>query len=146
MALPYEVIQQSLIGGRKSNQDRVGYAFANDTLLMVVADGMGGHQNGEVAAEIAVRVLIERFNREARLTLSNPGHFLRVALEAAHATIGSYTRTHNLPDYPRTTCVAPVLVAQGAHVQENTGSFPRSTLNRRRPHSRRPSDDAPRSQ
>lgn len=109
MAVPFEVIQESLIGGRKSNQDRVGYAFANDSLLMVVADGMGGHQNGEIAAEIAVRVLIERFNREARIALSNPSHFLRVALEAAHAAIGSYTRTHKLPDFPRTTCIACVV-------------------------------------
>ncbi len=109
MALPYEVIQESLIGGRKSNQDRVGYASVNDTLLMVVADGMGGHQNGEIAAEIAVRVLIECFNREARKAIGNPGHFLRVAFEAAHAAIASYTRTHNLPDYPRTTCVACIV-------------------------------------
>lgn len=109
MALPIEVIQESLIGGRKSNQDRVGYAYANDTLLMVVADGMGGHQNGEVAAEIAVRVLIERFNREAKVNLGNPGHFLRIALEAAHTAIGNYTRQNNLPDYPRTTCVACIV-------------------------------------
>lgn len=109
MALPYEVMQESLIGGRKTNQDRVGYAFVNDTLLMVVADGMGGHQHGEIAAEIAVRVLIDRFNREAKIALNNPGHFLRVALEAAHATIGKYTRTHSLPDYPRTTCVACIV-------------------------------------
>lgn len=109
MALPIEVIQESLIGGRKSNQDRVGYAYANDTLLMVVADGMGGHQNGEVAAEIAVRVLIERFNREAKVNLGNPGHFLRIALEAAHTAVGNYTRQNNLPDYPRTTCVACIV-------------------------------------
>jgi PPM family protein phosphatase len=109
VALPFEILQESLICGRKSNQDRVGYAYANETLLMVVADGMGGHQNGEIAAEIAVRVLIERFNREAKLGLSNPGHFLRFALEAAHASIGAYTRKNKLPDYPRTTCVACIV-------------------------------------
>jgi PPM family protein phosphatase len=109
VALPFEVIQESLICGRKSNQDRVGYAYANDTLLMIVADGMGGHQNGEIAAELAVRVLIERFNREVKLGVSNPGHFLRLALEAAHGSIGAYTRKHKLPDYPRTTCVACIV-------------------------------------
>ena len=73
MTLPFDIFQQSLIGGRKTNQDRVGYAYANETVLMVVADGMGGHLNGEIAAEIAVRVLIQRFNVEARLGLSDPG-------------------------------------------------------------------------
>ncbi len=109
MTVPYEILQQSLIGGRKSNQDRVGYAHANDTLLMIVADGMGGHLNGEIAAEIAVRVLIERFNREARIVLSNPAEFLCGALEAAHLAIGEYTRRHKLAEHPRTTCVACVV-------------------------------------
>ncbi|MDQ3259475.1 MAG: protein phosphatase 2C domain-containing protein [Pseudomonadota bacterium] len=109
MAARYEIFQESLIGGRKSNQDRVGYACANDTLLMIVADGMGGHLNGEIAAEIAVRVLIERFNREARIVLTSPAEFLRGALEAAHLAIGEYTRRHKLAEYPRTTCVACVV-------------------------------------
>ena len=109
MALPFDIFQQSLISGRKTNQDRVGYAYANDAVLMVVADGMGGHLNGEIAAEIAVRVLIERFNREARLGLSNPSQFLRTALEAGHEAIGSYTSKNNLVDFPRTTCVACIV-------------------------------------
>ena len=109
MTLPFDIFQQSLISGRKTNQDRVGYAYANEAVLMVVADGMGGHLNGEIAAEIAVRVLIQRFNREARLGLSNPGQFLRSALEAGHDAIGSYTGKNNLGEYPRTTCVACIV-------------------------------------
>lgn len=109
MAIPYEILQETLIGGRKSNQDRIGHAYANETLLMVVADGMGGHLNGEIAAEIAVRVLMERFSREAKLGLSNPANFLRVALEAAHGAICEYARRHKLSEYPRTTCVACVV-------------------------------------
>jgi PPM family protein phosphatase len=108
-AIPYEILQESLIGGRKSNQDRIAHAHANDMLLLVVADGMGGHLHGEIAAEIAVRVLVERFNREVRLGLSNPANFLRVALEAAHAAIGEYARRHKLTEYPRTTCVACII-------------------------------------
>ena len=109
MAKPYDVIQHSFIGGRKTNQDRVGHAYTNDSLLMIVADGMGGHQHGEIAAEITVRVLLEYFKREARGTLKNPGQFLRASLEAAHETIAKYTLTHNLDEYPRTTCVACVV-------------------------------------
>ncbi len=114
-AAPYEILQESLIGGRKSNQDRVGYAYSDDALLMVVADGMGGHLNGEIAAEIAVQVLLERFNREARAGLHSPANFLRAALEAAHDAIGEYTRTHKLTEYPRTTCVASVVKQKTAY-------------------------------
>ena len=113
MSGPFDVIQHSLIGGRKTNQDRIGHAYTSDALLMVVADGMGGHLHGEIAAEIAVRVLLEHFKREARGKLTNPGLFLRLSLEAAHETIGKYVITHNLDEYPRTTCVACV-------VQNNT--------------------------
>ena len=122
MTLPFDIFQQSLISGRKTNQDRVGYAYANEAVLMVVADGMGGHLNGEIAAEIAVRVLIERFNREARLGLSNPGPFLRSALEAGHDAIGSYTGKNNLVEYPRTTCVACIVknkIAYWCHVGDS---------------------------
>jgi PPM family protein phosphatase len=108
-AVPYEILHESLIGGRKSNQDRLGFTYVNDTLLMVVADGMGGHLNGEIAAEIAVRVLTERFNREVRSGMSNPGNFLRASLEAAHSAIDEYTHKHKLSEYPRTTCVACVV-------------------------------------
>lgn len=113
--VPYEIMQESLVGGRKSNQDRVGYAYTNDTLLMLVADGMGGHLNGEIAAEITLRVLIERFDREAELGLSNPANFLRVALEAAHSAIGEYARRHKLTEHPRTTCVACIVKHQIAY-------------------------------
>ena len=108
-AAPYEILHESLIGGRKSNQDRVGYSHINNILLMVVADGMGGHLNGEIAAEIAVRVLTTRFSREAPLGLNNPANFLRAALEATHSAIEEYTRKNKLSEYPRTTCVACVV-------------------------------------
>ena len=39
------------------NQDRVAYTYGRDTLLMVVADGMGGHAGGEIAAQICGRSL-----------------------------------------------------------------------------------------
>jgi serine/threonine protein phosphatase PrpC len=41
--------------------------------MMVVADGMGGHLQGEVAAQIAVDTFCERFSSEARTLLPRPG-------------------------------------------------------------------------
>jgi PPM family protein phosphatase len=111
-----EVFQHSVIGGRKSNQDRIGYAHTKDCLLLIVADGMGGHVNGEVAAELAVGILTERFKQQAQPTLQDPTGFLRNAFQAAHNAIVGYARQRNLADCPRTTCVACV-------VQDNTARW-----------------------
>ncbi|BBL57244.1 protein phosphatase [Methylomonas koyamae] len=49
---------------RSSNQDHIGcIRFANDrNLVAVIADGMGGHQSGEIASRIAVEVFQKNFS------------------------------------------------------------------------------------
>ena len=47
----FSIYQESKKGGRKVNQDRMGYLYTRDSLLMLVCDGMGGHARGEVAAQ-----------------------------------------------------------------------------------------------
>lgn len=44
---------------RKINEDSVGYFESSDYDIYAIADGMGGHNAGEVASEIAIRVIIE---------------------------------------------------------------------------------------
>jgi serine/threonine protein phosphatase PrpC len=44
---------------RKTNEDSVGYFEGNDFDIYVVADGMGGHNAGEVASELATKIIIE---------------------------------------------------------------------------------------
>ena len=60
----FTIFQDSRKGPRKMNQDRLAYTYSRDTLLLVLADGMGGHAGGEIAAQIAVRLFIERFQQE----------------------------------------------------------------------------------
>ena len=48
-----EYAELSLQGGRDSNQDRVSVAVAEEAALLIACDGMGGHAEGERAAEIA---------------------------------------------------------------------------------------------
>lgn len=120
--MKFAIYQSSRQGGRRYNQDRVAYSYSKDALLLMVADGMGGHLHGEVAAQIAVQMLAELFQRQARSTLRNPFVFLHDAFLAAHNAIGDYAAEHQLLESPRTTCVACVVQndeAYWAHVGDS---------------------------
>ncbi|APC40970.1 Stp1/IreP family PP2C-type Ser/Thr phosphatase [Clostridium estertheticum] len=44
---------------RKINEDSVGYLESSEYDIYIVADGMGGHNAGEVASDIAIKVIME---------------------------------------------------------------------------------------
>jgi serine/threonine protein phosphatase PrpC len=120
--MKFSIYQSSRQGGRKYNQDRVAYSYSKDTLLLVVADGMGGHLHGEVAAQLTVQLMASRFQKLAHPVLRDPATFLRQSMQDVHDAIGSYTEEHGLLETPRTTCVACVVqagVAQWAHVGDS---------------------------
>ena len=118
----FTIYQESRQGGRANNEDRTTYCYSRDALLMVVADGMGGHHYGEIAAQIAVQTLADAFQREARPVLNDPFRFLQKGMTNAHHAILDYTARHRLKDTPRTTCVACVIqdnVAYWAHAGDS---------------------------
>lgn len=118
----FTIFQESRIGARKNNEDRIGYSYSRNALMMVVADGMGGHHYGEVASQIAVQTLSERFEREARPHLADPFAFLERGMRDAHRAIVDFTNEQRLPDSPRTTCVACIVqdsIAYWAHAGDS---------------------------
>ncbi len=118
----FTIYQESRVGGRANNEDRTTYCYSRDALLMVVADGMGGHHYGEIAAQIAVQTLADTFQREAKPLLADPFRFLQKSMTNAHHAILDYTTRHHLRDTPRTTCVACVVqdnVAYWAHAGDS---------------------------
>jgi serine/threonine protein phosphatase PrpC len=89
---------------------------------MVIADGMGGHYYGEIAAQIAVQSMTETFQREANPKIRDPFSFINRTMLNAHSAILDFTKTHNLSDSPRTTCVACLIqdgIAHWAHVGDS---------------------------
>lgn len=102
----FSVYQESHIGGRKNNQDRMGYSFTRDALLLLVADGMGGHILGEMAAQIAMQTIASLFQENAKPYVKKPERFLEDSFFAAHREIHRYRAINNLPETPRTTIVA----------------------------------------
>jgi serine/threonine protein phosphatase PrpC len=105
----FTIFQDSKVGDRDGNEDRVGYSFSKDALLMVIADGMGGHHGGEIASEIAVQEITQRFRMEAQNKLKRPFEFLMGAIQAAHRAIVAHADRNNMLECPRTTCVACVV-------------------------------------
>jgi serine/threonine protein phosphatase PrpC len=120
--MKFTIYQASRQGGRKNNQDRVAYSYSRDALLMVVADGMGGHMHGEIAAQIAVQTLTEQFQKMAKPRLADPMAFLNDATTHAHFAINDYAVEQDLLEIPHTTCVAAVIqdgTAYWAHVGDS---------------------------
>ncbi|MGB4466692.1 MAG: PP2C family serine/threonine-protein phosphatase [Azovibrio sp.] len=118
----FTIYQESRQGGRENNEDRLAHCYSRDALLMVVADGMGGHYYGEVAAQIAVQTLTDAFQREACPSLADPFLFLQKNIDNAHHAILDYSRQNRLEDSPRTTIVACVVqdnVAYWAHAGDS---------------------------
>ena len=139
--MKFSIYQDTDIGGRPVNQDRMGYAFTRECLLMLVADGMGGHLHGEIAAQVAMQSIAANFQREARPALADPARFLERALRRAHEEILACPSVHGLPEAPRTTVVACIVQGDSAwwaHAGDSRACWIRdgAMLARTRDHSR----------
>jgi serine/threonine protein phosphatase PrpC len=110
----FSVYQISRKGGREKNEDRMGYCYTRDSGLFALADGMGGHPEGEVASQLALQTLSAMFQREAKPRLAEPLRFLNEAIIAGHHQLLRYATERALMDTPRTTIVACLLQGNAA--------------------------------
>ncbi|MGE0873239.1 MAG: PP2C family serine/threonine-protein phosphatase [Burkholderiales bacterium] len=104
--MKFRLFQDSRVGARAYNQDRIGHWRTGGSLLLVLADGMGGHLNGEVAAQLALESMAADFHARARPLLGNPELFIFDSIRRAHASVVEKSALLGLPETPRTTIVA----------------------------------------
>jgi len=104
--MKYTIFQDTRIGKRPYQQDRIAHWQTREALFLAVADGMGGHAHGDVAAQIAVDCLGGIFKAEATPKIADPDMFLNRAIGRAHAMIVHQAQRQGLGDSPRTTVVA----------------------------------------
>ena len=112
--MKFSVFQISRRGGREKNEDRMGYCYTRESGLFVLADGMGGHPEGEVAAQLALQTVSALYQKEARPVVRDITEFLSTSLMAAHHQIIRYASEKGMLDTPRTTLVAALVQGTSA--------------------------------
>ena len=113
--MKFSVYQISRQGGRERNEDRMGYAYTRESGLLVLADGMGGHPDGAMAAQLALQTVSAYFQKAASPAVREVPDFLGSALMAAHHQIIRYAAEKGMLDTPRTTLVAAVMERSHLH-------------------------------
>lgn len=104
-----DIASDTRVGARPYNEDRLGYWRTERAVLLALADGLGGHAHGDLAADLAVRHMIDAFREAARPRLANPDLFLFRAIGRIHALLCTLARDEGLAETPRTTLVACVV-------------------------------------
>ncbi len=116
-----EITAVSLLGDRQENQDRVQVAEAGDTALLIAVDGMGGHADGDRAAELAVEAIVKAFEAEPH-PVFDPFGFLHLAIGMAHAAVVQLGAEVDIEMRPRATCALCLIqdrAAFWAHVGDS---------------------------
>lgn len=116
-----KVVVRTDLGNIRLNNEDLGlfYRIADDQVirekgyLLLVADGMGGHQAGEVASRMASEIISqEYFNKEKNGGIEKS---LRRAFLAANQQIYHSASTHKEQHGMGTTCTALVVTEQLIH-------------------------------
>ena len=117
--MKYQLATTCRLGNRKSNQDRFSVVETGEAVLMVVADGMSGHDEGKLAADTVIDSLVRSFN-STRFPHPAPHKFLAQILTIANKEVLEAGAQRSPPITPRTTCVV-CLVQQGSAIWAHVG-------------------------
>jgi PPM family protein phosphatase len=109
------IAQAEHIGGRREQQDRYLARVSADgqRCWLVVADGMGGHSGGAMAAQAIIETAIQLWNASNEgLIIDEPPAFLWQFFSTAQQNISIIAQRQRLD--PHSTCVAAYLTDKEA--------------------------------
>jgi serine/threonine protein phosphatase PrpC len=101
--------QQTREGGRQYNQDRSLVLMTKESILLLIADGMGSIPNSELAAQVVLNAVAQEFQREAQPKINNVSDFLEKSLKIGHERILKMAKMRNYERVPGTTVIAAVI-------------------------------------
>jgi len=116
-----EYTKVSALGDRQDNQDRAAVIVSEHAAIMLVFDGMGGHADGAIAAEVGMKTVQNLFT-SASLPLLDPQGFLYMALSQAHDEVVKLGQDHEVDLRPRATCAVCLVQETGswwAHIGDS---------------------------
>jgi len=102
--MQYVIGRASRLGNRATNQDRVAALERENTVLLILGDGLGGKAGGEVASQTLIDTVAEDF-KSVKLPIKNPQKFMTNALHRAHFAVIEAGKQHDPPLTPGTTAV-----------------------------------------
>lgn len=106
---------------RKVNQDYTGRAYNLDNnLLLVVADGMGGHSSGDFASSSAVNMLTSEFEKTSFKSVDEVKEWLYTNLLAINEYIYNYSR-EEVSYYGMGTTLVAVIFYENELIFVNVG-------------------------
>lgn len=117
--MDYQIVEANRLGNRATNQDRFGAFETDDSVLLVLADGMGGQACGEIAAEILVATA-EHLYLSGTHPVQEPQQLFHDIITEAHTAILRYGQSQNPPVSPGTTAVL-CLVESGRAIWAHAG-------------------------
>lgn len=118
--LNYEAARRTDIGGREEQQDRAAVFSGDNARLLVVADGVGGHTGGALAAQTVIDVANEAFRDFEPAPKTAPAQWLERLATSAHERINILGGAQGLNAH--STCVLLYIdaeVAAWAHVGDS---------------------------
>lgn len=103
----YSFAVQSSIGDREEQQDSFGYLIGKNSMIFTVCDGMGGYQGGKQASRLAVKTVLERYEKQTKI--EEPIAFLQKTTKEADRAVASIQNDDGSPFVGGTTMVTVLL-------------------------------------
>lgn len=104
---------------RKLNEDYHKELKTKDFILLIVADGLGGHKAGEVASVLAANTISSYFEK-SDCVLTNPNQALKEAIDEANRRVLSEA-SNNFENSNMCTTIVVALIIQDSCYIANVG-------------------------